>query len=369
MNARSAPGSQSSLREANRARVLEVVSRHGPLTQVEIAKTSGLSPATVSNLVRELDHAGLVELSPSVRNGRRAVLVAPASGGGLLAGFVFGPDDVHLAIADDSRKLRAQQRTPLSPDDGLTCVVRRFADLAESIDADLGKLTAIAVGRPSSITPNWRGEHLAATLTDHLRAPVALDTTANLAALGELRTGALQGVHNGCYLKLADGVSTGLILNGELFRGSAGTAGEIGHVTIDANGPICPCGNRGCLNTYVGSHALISSLTASHGPLSLTDIVDRALQDDFGCRRVIEDAGRRVGIAVAGLVNLLNPEVIAVGGVLATAGELVLLPLREALDHSAIPSAAAAVELRLATAGAEAELRGAVQLAAHLFNS
>jgi predicted NBD/HSP70 family sugar kinase len=156
------------------------------------------------------------------------------------------------------------------------------------------------------------------------------------------------------------------VLNGEVFRGSAGTAGEIGHVTIDENGPICRCGNRGCLDTFVGSRALINSLAASHGPLRLKDIVHRALDDDLGCRRVIEDAGRRVGVAVAGLVNLLNPEVIVVGGLIAEAGDLVLLPLREALDRCAIPSAAATVELRPAALGDDADVLGAINLASHL---
>jgi predicted NBD/HSP70 family sugar kinase len=156
------------------------------------------------------------------------------------------------------------------------------------------------------------------------------------------------------------------VLGGSVFRGSAGTAGEIGHLTIDENGPICRCGNRGCLDTFVGSRALLSSLAASHGPLRLRDIITRALAGDLGCRRVIEDAGRRVGVAVAGLVNLFNPEVIVVGGKLAEAGDLIMVPLREALDRCAIPSAAATVELRPAELGDDADVLGAIELASVL---
>jgi predicted NBD/HSP70 family sugar kinase len=151
-----------------------------------------------------------------------------------------------------------------------------------------------------------------------------------------------------------------------VFRGSAGTAGEIGHLTIDENGPICRCGNRGCLDTFVGSRALLNSLAASHGPLRLRDIITRALADDLGCRRVVEDAGRRVGVAVAGLVNLFNPEVIVVGGKMAEAGDLILNPMREALDRCAIPSAAATVELRPAELGDAADVMGAIELASVL---
>ena len=386
MNAtRPAPGSQASLREANRERVLGVVRQHGPLTQVEIAAASGLSAATVSNMVKELDQTGMVALSPSIRNGRRAVLVALASGGGLLAGVAFGERDVRVAIASESSEILAQQLMPLQADhvadDGMERAARLIADLTETIGASVEDIGAIGFGLPApvdsvsgeagsdAVLPGWRGVNVAEAMGGHLRAPVALDNTANLAALGELRSGALRGVQHGCYIKFSYGVGAGIVLGGEVFRGSAGTAGEIGHLTIDENGPICRCGNRGCLDTFVGSRALLSSLQASHGPLRLRDVVTRALAGDLGCRRVVEDAGRRVGVAVAGLVNLFNPEVIVVGGKMAEAGDLIMLPLREALDRCAIPSAAATVELRVAELGDEADVLGALQLASVLSHS
>lgn len=379
---RRAPGSQASLREANRERVLGAVRRSGALTQVEIATVSGLSAATVSNMVRELDQLGLVELSPSIRNGRRAVLVSLPSGGGLLAGVAFGERDVRVAIASRSCQILAQQVMPLQADhvadDGMERAARLLADLAVEAGGSVEDIGAIGFGLPApvdtvtgqagsdAVLPGWRGVNVAEAMSGHLRAPVALDNTANLAALGELRDGALRGVRHGCYLKYSYGVGAGIVLGGEVFRGSAGTAGEIGHLTIDENGPICRCGNRGCLDTFVGSRSLLSSLAASHGPLRLRDVITRALAGDLGCRRVVEDAGRRVGVAAAGLVNLFNPEVIVVGGRMAEAGALILAPMREALDRCAIPSAAATVELRLAALGDQGDVLGAVLLAGTL---
>jgi predicted NBD/HSP70 family sugar kinase len=199
-----------------------------------------------------------------------------------------------------------------------------------------------------------------------LRAPVHLDNTANLAALGELRSGALRGFRQACYITASYGVGAGLIINGEVFRGSAGTAGEIGHLTIDENGPVCRCGNRGCLDTFVGSRALLDALSVSHGELTLRDVLARTVEGDPGCRRVVADAGRHIGVAAAGLVNLLNPEIIVLGGQLARVGEVVLAPLREAIDRCAIPSAAASVEVVGAELGEEAELVGALSVAAQL---
>jgi len=349
------------------------------MTQVEIAHLSRLSAATVSNLVRELDAAGLVTLSPSIRNGRRAVLVSLASGGGLLAGIAFGDRDIRVAVASRSSKILGQQRMPLPADhvadEGMERAARLLLDLVDGVGGRMSDIDAVGFGLPApvdSITgqvgsedvlPGWRGVNVAEAMEGRLRTPVVLDNTANLAALGELRSGALQGVQHGCFIKVSYGVGAGIIIGGEIFRGSAGTAGEIGHLTIDENGPICRCGNRGCLDTFVGARAILAALAPSNGPLRLHDVITKAIEGDAGCRRVVEDAGRHIGVAVAGLVNLINPEVVVMGGQMARVGDMVLTPMREAIDRCAIPSAAATVELRVSELGDNAEVMGAVALA------
>lgn len=376
----SAPGSQSSLRRANRERVVETLSAHGPLTQVEIAGATGLSPATISNLVRDLDADGAVQLSNSVRNGRRAVLVTLAEGGPLLAGVAFGDRDIRVAIGSGPNDVMASQRMPLPQDhhadEGLDRAARLLHDLLVDHGRGVPDLDQVVLGLPAPvdsvtgavgselIMPGWRGVPAAAELESALRTPVVLDNTANLAAEGELLAGALSGVSTGAYLKLSHGVGAGLVIGGQVFRGSAGTAGEIGHLTIDEAGPVCRCGNRGCLNTYVGSPALIAAIAPSQGPIPLRDIVARAQRGDPGCRRVITDAGRHLGVALAGLVNLLNPERIAVGGQLARTGDLLLDAMREGVERGAIPSAAASVELVPGALGDDAEVRGALLRAA-----
>ncbi len=125
-----APGSQASLREANRLRVLDALREQGAMTQVEIAGSTGLSPATVSNMVKELDAAGAVELAPSIRNGRRAVLVSLATGNTLLAGIAFGDRDVRVAIATGPRDIVGRHRMPLpashNADEGMERAARRM---------------------------------------------------------------------------------------------------------------------------------------------------------------------------------------------------------------------------------------------------
>lgn len=381
MNAKGgAPGSQSSLRRANRERVVTSLSEQGPLTQVEIAGATGLSPATISNLVRDLDEIGAVDLAHSVRNGRRAVLVSLAGGGPLLAGVAFGDRDIRIAIGTGPNDVIARQRMPLPEDhradEGLDRAARLVNEVLARAGRGISELDQVALGLPAPVDsvsgavgselvmPGWRGVHAAAELETALRTPVVLDNTANFAAEGELLAGVLAGVGTGAYLKLSHGVGAGLVIGGRIFRGSAGTAGEIGHLTIDESGPVCRCGNRGCLDTYVGSRALIAAIAPSQGPIPLREIISRAQQGDPGCRRVIEDAGRHLGVALAGLVNILNPEVIAVGGQLARTGDLLLEAMREGVQRGAIPSAAASVDLVPGALGEDADARGALAQAA-----
>ena len=377
-----APGSQASLREANRLRVLDALRDQGAMTQVEIAGFTGLSPATVSNMVKELDSAGAVELEPSIRNGRRATLVSLATGSTLIAGIAFGDRDVRVALGTGPRDIIGRQRMPLpadhAADEGMDRASHLLLDLVEKAGKTMADVRAVGVGIPApvdrisgqvgseSILPGWRGVAVADEMAGRLQAPVIVDNTSNLAALGELRCGVLQGVQHAVYIKLSYGVGAGLILDGDVFRGAAGTAGEIGHLTIDENGPVCRCGNRGCLETYIGARGLLDALASSHGPMSLRDVINRALDGDPGCRRVLEDAGRHLGVAVAGLVNLLNPEVIVLGGQLSKVGSIIISPMRASLERCAIPSAAASVVVREGELDTDADVVGALVCATAL---
>ena len=153
------------------------------------------------------------------------------------------------------------------------------------------------------------------------------------------------------------------MISGQIYRGPGGTAGEIGHITLDESGPVCRCGNRGCLETFVGSRHLLDLLNASHGPgLSVPRVVQLAQRGDLGCRRVIADVGRQIGTGVATLCNLLNPRRVILGGELAEAGELVLSPIRESVGRYAIPSAARQLSVVPGTLGGRAEVLGALAL-------
>ena len=167
------------------------------------------------------------------------------------------------------------------------------------------------------------------------------------------------------YLMVSGGVGAGLILGGELYRGTGGTAGELGHVLVDESGPICRCGNRGCLEMMAGGRAIIALLRSSHGDdLTLDEVMALVADGDSGARRAIADAGRILGRSVAAIVNAFNPELVIVGGAVSAAGDVLLDPLQEAVHRYAIPSAAADVRITRGVLGDRAEVLGALELAA-----
>ena len=377
--ASSSPGSQSSLREANRSRIVAAVKRFGGLTQVELAAATGLSTATVSTIVKELAGAGVVETETTSRSGRRALRVTISRGAGLVAGVHVGHRALAVALGDLADDVVAEQSLPLPAEHRADTTLDRAAllvvDLLERIGADLDELLGIGVAIAAPVDlgtgvitvrgalRGWEGVPVAQVLSKRLAKPVHVDTDAGLGALAEHRTGAGRDVQDLLYVRLSYGVSGGLVLGGRLHHGGSGAAGQLGHVQVSPAGPICPCGNRGCLDTEVGENALLEHLRPALGEVTLRDVVRLAGQGDPGCVRALADAARRTGQVVAGLVTMIDPQRVVVGGELAQAGEPVVGALRDAVRHHALPHRFAPVDVVAGALGARAELLGALELA------
>lgn len=373
------PGSPTSLGDANKDRVLGALRLAGTLTQAEIARATGLAPSTVSKIVAELTGSLLV-VSEARVNGRASKAVRLARAGGVLVGIEFGHRHLRVGVADPGYSVLAEERVALEPGhraaDGLTESARTMDELLARTGTDRADILGIGLGLPApidsrtgmvgapSILPGWVEVDARAVASDHFGIRVLVDNDANLGALAESRWGAGRGAEIVAYLKLSDGVGAGVVIGGELYRGGSGTAGEIGHTTINEFGRVCRCGNRGCLESFVSTRAVLDLLTHSLGPdITIADVVDRAQGGDVGARRVLADTGHYVGVGVSNLCNVMNPDRIVIGGELAQAGELILGPVRHALDRYAIPSAVSTLELVVAELGARAQLLGALALA------
>ncbi len=371
------------LRAANRRAVLALLDTDGPLSRADLARGTGLSRTTVSGLVTDLIAAGqVIETSGRGQphkggSGRPPVLVALSPGTGAVVGVDLGHRHLRVAVADRSGTPLAEEAEAVDVDEDGKHALDRTADAVRRLVATAGlsmsdvHAAGMCVPAPldrgsarisTGILRGWRDLSPGDELARRLGVAVHADNDANLGALAEHTRGASHGTAHAVYLKIASGIGAGIILGGRLHRGATGQAGEIGHVQVGEDGAICRCGNRGCLETLAAAPRLLAVLQPAYDePLSPTRILELEHDGDTAVRRVLTDAGRTLGRAVADLCNSINPEVIVLGGSL---GASVALRdgVRAAVDRYAQPQTAAAVRVVAAELGDRAELVGAVAL-------
>jgi predicted NBD/HSP70 family sugar kinase len=382
-------GNLAWLRERNRERVVAVLRTLGRTSQADIARSTGLSRTTVSTLVTELKDSGLVfEVDPKgsgQRGGRPGVQLVLLDSAKAVVGIDFGHSHVQVAVADLAHNILAERRRDLDVDRRAADALNASADMVEEALVEAGvQRTAVicaGIGIPgpvdrargtvgsTTILPGWIGLHIATEMEGRLGLPVEIENDANCGALAELTWGAGRDCSNFAYIKAATGIGAGLVIDGRLLRGTSGTAGEIGHTTLDESGPLCYCGNRGCLETVASGPAILALVGQGRSEtLTLGRVIELAADGDVRCRRAISDAGRSIGVAVAGLCNLINPERVIVGGLLSRAGDLLLGPIRESIRRHAVLAAADRVEVVPAVFVERAELLGSLALAIRAWN-
>ncbi len=377
-------GALAQLREGNRLRIVDELRRRGTATRGELAAATGLSRTTVTTLVTELQAHGIVAedgIADGARSprGRPAMLLRLEPAAGAALGIDFGHSHIRVAVADLSAVVLAERCVPFAVGASAPAALDAATGLAHAVLAEAGLSIAQVVGAgmglpgplnqrtaivsPSSILGGWGGRPAAQELATRLGVPVAVDNDANLGALAELCLGAGHGAADLIYLKVSSGIGAGIVLDGRLHHGASGTAGEIGHVQLRRDGDVCRCGNRGCLETVASSAAVLDLLRPLLGrELTLAGALELSRGGHVAVRRVVADAGRAVGRAVADLCNMLNPEAIVVGGDLSRAGDALLEGVREAVDRYALPAAARAVRVRAGRLGERAEVLGALTL-------
>lgn len=363
-------------------RVAEVLRRKGRCTRSELVTHSGQSRPTITNALAELSRAGLVtEELGAPAGGRPAGLVRLTRRAGLAVGVDIGRRHLHVAIADLGHEILADHAIQLDhdadahPHAALDLAAQEVDQALKRLGADRSEVGGVGLGIPAPVTragrigsptllPAWAPLLPQRELAERLgNPPVRVDNDANLGALAECAWGAGRDSADLVYVKLATGIGAGIVLDGRLYRGSAGTAGELGHVTLDAKGPLCRCGNRGCVELTAGGRALLHHARVNHpGLKDLDELASLAQQGDPGCRRLLVDAGRHLGIALGGLLNLINPGRIVVGGFTSTPG-LLLEPIQHGLAETAMAAAVGSVEVVPAELGERAGALGGVALA------
>lgn len=363
-----------------RHRVLLTLRDAGPLSRADVARRTGLAPATITSLSRELlGENALLEVGPlpgtEPRTGPRGTGLAinPRLAHALGVDIGFGTLRVMVSDANGAEVGYAEER--LGPDhsavDGLPVLTRLTADALRDAGRSQRDLVAAGVAVRSPVDSDrqqvstsgemagWSGTS-AADLEAALGCAAILGNDANLAALGEHVYGAGRGHRTSLTIKLHSGVGAGVIVHDRLVTGLHGGAGEVGHVQVEPRGSLCRCGKTGCLDTRASIPAIVAALG---GDLTVAEILDRVAAGDRPSVRVVRDAARLVGRTVANASLLLAPESIVVVGALARAGAVVLDPIREAVTAGAVPGTHTAPAVTLGELGDRPTVLGGLALA------
>ena len=309
---------------------------------------------------------------------------------GLALAVDLGGTNVRAALVDGDGTIRHLVSRPTLGNEGPEAVLDRVAALVGEVVAheNPGPDVAVGVIAPGTIDPDtgiiyfgpnirdWHDIHLRDVLAKSLNRTVVIANDANAAALGEARFGSSTLVQHLIYIGLGTGVGGGVISHGKLITGKRSFGGELGHVTIDPNGPRCSCGGIGCVESFVGGWAiardgqlLVQSLRsetlrrlADRGPVTPEMVSRAASAGDPAATAIFDRAGRALAVALGGLINIFNPEVIVIGGGLSNAGELILGPLRQALPSYTLPSIFEEVTIRRSSLDLNTGIYGAAAL-------
>lgn len=339
------------------ARVVRALSGHGAVSASQIARTTGLARSTVSTILTDLKRSSLVvevevETRQSGSAGRPALAHSLNPEAGTCVGILLGLGEIRIILADVAHTVLADITLPLERDyapERATRAVRHAIDtLYKEHSLPYSGLLGVgfAVSGPlapdglimrASVLPTWNGIDLKAVFGPALDKPIFADNESNCAALAEMMWGAASGHEDFVFFKLDAGVGGAVFANGRVLGGASGAAGEFGHMVLEPHGPLCRCGNRGCLELYVSTVSIAREAQERLGrPTQIAEVIERALAGDVGFTRLIADAGEVAGRSLAVVGSIVNPPMFVIGGALAAAGDLLLTPLRAAYDKHAL---------------------------------
>lgn len=379
-------------RDHNRSLMLRLVRDRGPISRAELARASLLSKPAVTDIVDGLIQHELVRETAKgdVAVGRKPILLEINREAMWAIGIDLSRDHVDLLITDLMGSVCRFMSRRISFDDEDEGYPERVAKCVTDVIRDSGvpasRIAGIGVGYPMPLSHvrrmivcdgqmvGWKTVQLKQLIEREFGVPVYLDNDANVAALHERWHGVADSFRDYLFILVGNGVGMGVVLGGAVYRGASGMAGEIGHMSIDPDGPQCLCGSRGCLETLVSVPRLLSEVaqagavaelgTSSVQPVSptLDDVVGRAFAGDPTVASAIGEMTNRLAVAVTNLVNTFDPEAVVIGGPVAKLGDRFMIPFREAMAARAHPLFAEKTRLVLSRYSQDAVARGAAML-------
>ena len=328
-----------------------------PRTRADLAAVTGQARSTIAARIDLLMAAGLIAPAgeASSTGGRPPATFAFNPDAKIVLAVALGATHAHLAITDLSSHILTELTATIAISDGPEVVLGWVIQSAEDLIAGIGRthadIVSVGVGLPGPvehstgrpinppIMPTWNDVDVPAMLSRHFDAAVLVDNDVNIMALGEHRT-AWSQVDDLLFVKVATGIGSGIISDGQLRRGARGAAGDIGHVATGASQVPCRCGNTGCLEAVASGQAIATVLReAGLAAVTSADVVDLVRSGNLMASQAVRQAGRDIGSVLAACVSLLNPSMIVIGGVVADAGEHLLAGIREIVYQRSLPLA------------------------------
>jgi N-acetylglucosamine repressor len=381
-------------------RLLALIHGNHSTSRVELAKITGASVGSMTAMIQRLIRKGLVVESGkgSASLGRKPISLSLRSELGYVVGIDLGSFLTRVVVTDIAGKVSYKTEVPTKMAEGRDAVIRRtFAAVHRAMkEARLSRKALKGIGmahsgvidtkegvvlffpRPGQMT-EWRNVPLRDMLEEEFGVPSALDDSARMMALAEKHFGLGRELNDALFIEVGMGIGASIFVDGKLYRGPGGSAGEFGHMTIEENGPLCSCGNKGCLEAMASCAAIIHDVKTAieHGVNSkITELVDgnldrigvevilqAAKENDTLSSRVLHEAISRIGLMLADVINLLNPNcVVFAGPLFRHGGDFLVDQIEEVIRRRALEKSGKEAILRIASLGSEAAALGAARL-------
>ncbi len=377
---------------AHQARLLRSLRDDGPRSRAQLGDGLELSRSKLAVEIDRLVVRGMVDpAGPAAsRGGRRSSIVRIARQTRFL-GVDIGATSIDAAVTDGELRVLSHVAEPMDVRRGPEDVIGRALELVGKLRADdvAPGFVGAGVGVPGPVSfregvpvsppimPGWNQFPVRETFSAELGCPVLVDNDVNIMALGEKHAGTARSVDDFLFIKIGTGIGCGIVVDGEVYRGVSGCAGDIGHIRVDDDGPICSCGNVGCLEAFFGGTALardalsaaragrseeLARRLAGAGRLTAVDVADAAAAGDPVAVGMIRDGGHRVGQVLAGLVSFFNPGLVVIGGGVAGIGHALLAEIRGVVYRRSLPLATSNMPIVLSELGGRAGVVGATRL-------
>lgn len=381
------------------AAIFRIIKNLGPLSQTEIVKKTGLSKSTVSVHTKKLIEMGLIfkerKINHSVGSvGRNRQLLKFAKDNGYIIAIDLGATSLNIGLCNLDAEIIAIKESSISVNNGPEKVMAKVDQIIKEIllenEVEIPKILGIGMGIPGPvefskglavsppIMPGWHLTPLKKILQQKYNCPAFIDNDVNVMAVGEKHDGLAREVSDFIFIKIGTGIGAGIVCDNDLYRGSKGSAGDIGHISIDGEEKLCPCGNRGCLEILAAGPAIASqaklaaqnkkskfllSVLEQRGEITAEDVGRAVKENDLTAVSIIKSSGKKIGEVLSHLVNFYNPALIIIGGGVANIGNYLISAIKEEVLRRSTSLAVQDLKIKLSEKNDEIAVIGAAAMA------